>query len=242
MLRNLSISIYQTLFCLYKVLNVKNVPRVLSTTSTTISTLLLLWILCSKNVMNISFDKICTHLLPASANVWLASPKAVLNASTLLEHSLPSSKWTELISFLPHPPLSADITLSSTNMVSAWPGTMSQGSWYPSPSLLLSGPMSYTSYGCHNIYLTTRWCATPGSDQTRNEKQSTRIPFVPSRGYSYTNLYADVEEYGWTYFFSTPCEYVFALFCGLRLFNYSGAQLPFSHGLWYLLSVKNDSR
>ena len=106
MLRNLSISIYQTLFCLYKVLNVKNVPRVLSTTSTTISTLLPLWILCSKNVMNISFDKICTHLLPASANVGLASPKAVLSASTPLVHNLPTSKWTEFISFLPHPPLS----------------------------------------------------------------------------------------------------------------------------------------
>ena len=200
--------------------------------------------------MNISFDKIYAHLLHASANVRLASPKAVLSASAPLVHDLPTSKWTELISFLPHPPLSADFTSSSTNMVSAWPGTMSQGSWYPSPSLLLSEPMSYISYGCHNIYLTTRWCATPGSDQTRNEKQSTRIPFgdgthitfVPSRGYSYINLYADVEEYGWTYFFSTPCEYVFALFCGLRLFSYGGTQLPFAHELWYLLSVKNDSR
>ena len=81
----------------------------MSTTSTAISTLLPPWILCSRFVMNTSFDKIYVHLLPVSAHVWLASPKAVLNASTPLVHNLPTSKWTELYHFCrihPYQPIS----------------------------------------------------------------------------------------------------------------------------------------
>ena len=170
-----------------------------------------------------AFDKIYAYLLPASAFARLASPKAVLNASTPLVGNLPTSKWTEFISFLPHPPLPADITSSSsfasspTNaVVSAWPRDYVPRQLISLAFLTLVGihvlyflfaGLSYRYIFDHKMMCHPRFL----KDQIKLEIQSSlrafpgmtalTLPWFQAEVMGYSKLYVDVEEHGWAYFF-----------------------------------------
>lgn len=170
-----------------------------------------------------AFDKIYAHLLPASAFAQHASPGAVLNASTPLVGNLATSKWTEFISFLPHPPLPTDISpspvfasSSMNTMVSAWPRDYIPRQLTSLVFLTLVGvhvlyflfaALSYQFIFDHKMMRHPRFL----KNQVRQEIQCSlrafpgmmalTLPWFQAEVMGYSRLYKDVGDYGWTYFF-----------------------------------------
>ena len=170
------------------------------------------------------FDRVYAHLIPLSAFAQSDSPKAVLNLSTPLVGKLPTSKWTELISFLPHPPLPADITSSSSvfassqmnTMLSAWPRDYVPRQLISLVLLTLAGihilyflfaGLSYRYIFDHKMMRHPRFL----KNQVKLEIQSSlrafpamtalTLPWFQAEVMGYSKLYVDVGEYGWPYFF-----------------------------------------
>ncbi|OCH95462.1 hypothetical protein OBBRIDRAFT_580457 [Obba rivulosa] len=172
-------------------------------------------------------DKVWAHALPLSAftsssNAGLASASAALlsNSSHFPILNSDPSTWSQLLSYIPHPPFPDDLvslsTLDSLPLISAWPRDYLPRQLVSLFVLTLAGIhllyfiFAYLSYKYifnHEMMKHPRFL----KDQVKLEIQCSLQAFpgmtlmtLPGflgevRGYS--KLYDNVDEYGWGYFF-----------------------------------------
>lgn len=171
-------------------------------------------------------DKVWAHLLPVSAfagtvNSTLLSSAASLNSTLPLLAAAPTtSKWSHLISYLPHPPLSEDISFSpafsDVPLVSAWPREYLPRQFISLTAITLIGihvlyfliaGLSYKYIFNHEMMKHPKFL----KDQVRLEITSSlkafpgmtmlTLPWFLAEVQGYSKMYTNVEEYGWGYFF-----------------------------------------
>ena len=171
-------------------------------------------------------DKIWAHILPVSA---FASPDllASVNSSSSLPllASSPASKWSQIISYIPHPPLSDQLlaSVASPSLVSAWPRDYIPRQLISLFFLTLVGiyvlyfVFAYISYAFifnHDMMKHPRFL----KNQIKLEiQQSMRafpsmiiftLPWFQAEVMVYSMLYNDVETYGWPYLIFSIFLYV----------------------------------
>ncbi|KAF7972505.1 hypothetical protein HWV62_17778 [Athelia sp. TMB] len=182
-----------------------------------------------------AFDKIWAHLVPASAFAAhnpLPIEHGLVNASSGLSQVAGivagPSKWAELVSFLPHPPLPVELDsplYSSAALGSAWPRDYV-------PRQLLSLTL-LTLVGIHVLYFIFAWLSYKfifNHDMMRHPRflknqvkleimTSLRafpmmtlltLPWFQGEVMGYSRLYENVDDFGWAYLlFSIPFFLVF---------------------------------
>ncbi|KZT67405.1 fatty acid hydroxylase [Daedalea quercina L-15889] len=164
-------------------------------------------------------DKLWATVLPASA--FTSSPGAAFLRSSLNGSSLPvltagSGKWSQLLSYIPHPPLLADeLTPIAPSLASAWPRD-----YIPRQIISL---FLLTWIGIHFLYFIFAWLSYKYifnhemmkhprflKDQVKLEIQlslkafpgmtALTLPWFMGEVRGYSKLYDNVDEYGWGYF------------------------------------------
>jgi lathosterol oxidase len=177
------------------------------------------------------FDKLWSHLVPLSA--FSPSPDSLvsLNGSAIIDIPVVDSKWSQLVSYLPHPPLpphelsssilsySSSISAAHTpRLISAWPRD-----YIPRQVLSL---FAMTSIGITILYFTFAWLSYKFifnhdmmrhprflKNQIKLEIQCSlrafpgmillTLPWFQAEVMGYSKLYDDVEQYGWFYLFAS---------------------------------------
>ncbi|KAJ8082508.1 c-5 sterol desaturase [Marasmius tenuissimus] len=170
-------------------------------------------------------DKVWAKLVPLTS---------IANGTAAIPLLSSTSKWSQLVSYLPHPPVTIEDTLysaasSSIQHVSAWPRT-----YIPRQILSLSvitllgihvlyflfAGLSYYYIFNHDMMRHPRFL----KNQVKLEIQSSlkafpgitllTLPFFQAEVMGKTRLYNNVDEYGWTYLvFSVLLYLVFTDFC-----------------------------
>lgn len=175
-------------------------------------------------------DSLWAHILPLSA---FAGPDllASVNATSLPLLSSHTSKWSQIVSYIPHPPLSDHLLSSAASpapLVSAWPRDYVPRQLISLFFLTLVGihflyfAFAYLSYKFifnHDMMKHPRFL----KNQVKLEiQQSLRsfpwmiiltLPWFQGEVMGYSRLYDDVETYGWPYF-------VFSIFLFLFFTDY----------------------
>jgi Delta7-sterol 5-desaturase len=168
------------------------------------------------------FDKVWAHLVPLSAFTspeFTSSQGGITNASSIISLVSTNSKWSQLISSLPHPPLpeltSSSILNSSSQNISAWPRDYI-------PRQLLSlivitvigihllyfifAGLSYTFIFNHDMMRHPRFLKNQIKLEIMCSLQSfpgmtaLTLPWFQAEVMGYSKMYDDVGKYGWTYF------------------------------------------
>ncbi|KAM5530092.1 hypothetical protein V8D89_016233 [Ganoderma adspersum] len=169
-----------------------------------------------------TLDRAWAALLPVSAFTTATSNAAGLyNASSHV--SLPASQpsaWSQLISYIPHPPLPNELLtaplVDKTVLASAWPRDYLPRQVVSLTVLTLVGihllyfvfaSLSYQFIFNHEMMKHPRFL----KDQVKLEIQSSlrafpgmialTLPWFLAEVRGHSMLYDDVSEYGWTYFF-----------------------------------------
>lgn len=167
-------------------------------------------------------DKVWATVLPASAFVSSSSAaylQSALNGSTshLPIIASDASKWSQLISYIPHPPISVEALspLASATFGSAWPRD-----YVPRQLISL---LVLTLIGIHVLYFTFAWLSYKYifnhemmkhprfiKNQVQLEIQHSlrsfpwmtlfTLPWFQGEVMGSSKLYDDVKEYGWGYF------------------------------------------
>lgn len=169
-------------------------------------------------------DKVWAHLVPISAFA-VTSNSTVLSSASSLNATIPilaaaasTSKWSHLVSHLPHPPLPDELFLSSfvpgVPLTSAWPRD-----YLPRQILSLA---AMTFVGIHVMYflfayLSYRFIFNHEmmkhprflKDQVKLEIICSlkafpgmillTLPWFVAEVRGYSKLYENVDEYGWAY-------------------------------------------
>ncbi|KAK7690609.1 hypothetical protein QCA50_005708 [Cerrena zonata] len=181
-----------------------------------------------------ALDKLYAHLVPASAfAAFNASHSAAISSNTSFSlpfiHSGPaSSAWSNLVSYLPHPPLTEDLLLtpsqaSSLPFSSAWPRD-----YIPRQLLSLSvitllgiyvlyfvfATMAYYTIFNHEMMKHPRFL----KNQVRQEIMCSlrafpgmialTLPWFLGEVRGYSKMYDNVDDFGWTYFFASILMYL----------------------------------
>ena len=171
-------------------------------------------------------DSVWAKLVPASAFIPAVNAsslhKAALNATAQIPFastSSLSSTWSNLVSYLPHPPLPAETlaepSLSTILSTSAWPRDYVLRQAVSLSVITLAGVhvlyflFSYLSYKYvfnHDMMKHPRFL----KNQVRQEIISSLQAFPPMVAFTlplfiaevrgHSKLYGDVSEYGWAYF------------------------------------------
>ena len=166
-------------------------------------------------------DKIWAALLPVSAFTTVSSNAAALyNASSHVSPvpvSQPSA-WSQLISYIPHPPLPADALaaplVATQNVASAWPRDYMPRQIISLLALTLVGihilyfvfaGLSYKYIFNHEMMKHPRFL----KNQVKLEIQCSlkafpmmtlyTLPWFVAECRGHSRLYTNVDEYGWTY-------------------------------------------
>ncbi|EMD34157.1 hypothetical protein CERSUDRAFT_76271 [Gelatoporia subvermispora B] len=185
-------------------------------------------------------DKVWAGVLPVSAftsslNAGLTPPPPALlsNSSHLPILTSDLSTWSQLISYIPHPPFPEDLLSLSTSaplpFTSAWPRD-----YVPRQAISL---FMLTLIGIHLLYFIFAYLSYKFifnhemmkhprflKDQIKQEIHSSlqafpgmtllTLPWFLGEVNGYTKLYDNVDEYGWGYFFlSIPLFLVFTDYC-----------------------------
>lgn len=168
-------------------------------------------------------DRAWAALLPASAFTTVSANAAGLYNASSHVAAVPASQpsaWSQLIAYIPHPPLPADVLtaplLASEKAVSAWPREYMPRQIISLLTLTLVGihvmyflfaGLSYRYIFNHEMMKHPRFL----KNQVKLEIQSSLKAFpmmtlytlpwfvTEVRGHSF--LYNDIEEYGWAYLF-----------------------------------------
>ncbi|KAL0576485.1 c-5 sterol desaturase [Marasmius crinis-equi] len=174
---------------------------------------------------DVLLDKVWASLVPLTA---------VANGNSTLPLVAATSKWSQLVSHLPHPPIYINDTLynaasSSVQNVSAWPRT-----YVPRQILSLSvitllgihvlyflfAGLSYYFIFNHDMMRHPRFL----KNQVRLEIEASlrafpvmtvlTLPFFQAEVMGKTKLYDSVDEYGWAYLIlSVPLYLLFTDYC-----------------------------
>ncbi|KZT01554.1 uncharacterized protein LAESUDRAFT_663717 [Laetiporus sulphureus 93-53] len=166
-------------------------------------------------------DQVWASVLPASAFALpptAAFVKASLNSSSHLPIiASDASKWSQLISYIPHPPLSVDYLASdelALSYASAWPRD-----YIPRQLISL---FVVTLIGIHILYFVFAWLSYKYifnhemmkhpkflKDQVKAEIHHSlqafplmtlfTLPWFEAEVMGYSKLYDNVDEYGWGY-------------------------------------------
>ncbi|KZP23721.1 C5-sterol desaturase [Athelia psychrophila] len=185
-----------------------------------------------------AFDKVWAHLVPLSAfaaqNSLPINP-ALVNASSAIPAVAggvaASSKWAELVSFLPHPALPVQLATSAVYpstpgaLISAWPRDYV-------PRQLVSLTL-LTLVGIHALYFIFAWLSYKFifnhdmmrhprflKNQVKLEIQTSlkafpfmtmlTLPWFQGEVMGYSRLYENVDDFGWLYLFvSIPFFFLF---------------------------------
>ena len=169
------------------------------------------------------FDNIWAYLVPLSAFVRSPCPAVSLNDSGLFP--VIDSKWSQLVSCLPHPPLPPhDISSSLLSYSSSISATLPLTSAWPRnyiPRQLIS-LFALTSVGIVTLYFSFAWLSYKFifnhdmmrhprflKNQIKLEIQSSlrafpamiilTLPWFQAEVMGYSKLYDDVDQYGWFY-------------------------------------------
>ncbi|CCM00071.1 uncharacterized protein FIBRA_02098 [Fibroporia radiculosa] len=164
-------------------------------------------------------DRVWAALLPVSA--FTSSPSAAFIQSSLNNTQSPiipdATKWSQLISYIPHPALPVELLSQpalATSLVSAWPRE-----YIPRQILSL---FAITLIGIHILYFTFAWLSYRYvfnhemmkhprflKNQVKLEIQLSlksfrsmtllTLPWFQAEVMGYSKLYTSVEEYGWMY-------------------------------------------
>jgi Delta7-sterol 5-desaturase len=178
-------------------------------------------------------DSVWAHILPVSAfaatvNSTILNKVSSLNASYPILSSTPSA-WSQLISHIPHPPLSNEILLSPAvndmPLISAWPRD-----YMPRQIVSL---FFLTLVGIHALYFSFAWLSYRFifnhdmmkhprflKNQVKLEIMCSlkafpgmillTLPWFVAEVRGHSKLYTDVDEYGWPFFIASIFLYVFA--------------------------------
>ena len=178
-------------------------------------------------------DRAWAYLVPVSAfagtvNSTVLSTAASLNSTLPLLAAAPTaSKWSHLISYLPHPPLPDELLLSpavsDVPLTSAWPRDYFPRQFISLTAITLLGihvlyfliaGLSYKYIFNHEMMKHPRFL----KDQVRLEIMSSlsafpgmtmlTLPWFLAEVRGHSKLYMDVAEYGWGYFFFSIFLYV----------------------------------
>ena len=171
-------------------------------------------------------DKVWAKLVPVSAfaaslnRTIVDASSSYFNASTnpILLSDSPASAWSNIVSYLPHPPLPTDIlspAVEALPALSAWPRDYMPRQILSLTILTIIGShflyffFSYLSYRFifnHDMMKHPRFLR----NQVRQEIISSLQAFPPMVAFTlplfiaevrgYSKLYGDVSEYGWAYF------------------------------------------
>ncbi|KAH9936051.1 fatty acid hydroxylase [Amylocystis lapponica] len=177
-------------------------------------------------------DKLWATVLPASA--FLSSPLVRLVNGTSHLPTLPSDPktWSHLISYIPHPPLPAELSspsLAASALVSAWPRDYIPRQLISLFVLTLIGihflyfsvaGLSYKYIFNHDMMKHPRFL----KNQVKQEIQLSlkafpamtifTLPWFQGEVMGHSYLYDDISEYGWAYFvFSIGWFLLFTDFC-----------------------------
>ncbi|KAI0733597.1 hypothetical protein C8Q72DRAFT_812046 [Fomitopsis betulina] len=163
-----------------------------------------------------ALDKIWATLLPASA--FISSSSAYLNSSSSLPVSTPESgTWSQLLSYIPHPPFPAavdELTPIAPSLASAWPRD-----YIPRQIISLFvvtfigihflyfvfAGLSYYFIFNHEMMKHPRFLKNQVKLEIRHSLQSfpsmivLTLPWFLAEVRGYSKLYGDVDEYGWAY-------------------------------------------
>jgi len=167
-----------------------------------------------------ALDKFWAAVLPASA--FTSSPSAAFLQASLNGSSLPvitseQGKWSQLLSYIPHPPLPVAHELApiAPSLASAWPRD-----YIPRQFISL---FVLTLVGVHAIYFSFAWLSYRYifnhdmmkhprflKNQVKLEIQHSlqafpvmtllTLPWFMAEVRGYSKLYDNVDEYGWGYF------------------------------------------
>ncbi|KIY43871.1 C5-sterol desaturase [Fistulina hepatica ATCC 64428] len=163
-------------------------------------------------------DKVWAALVPLSA--FVSSPEAY---ETLNATSLVPSKYLQLVSTLPHPPLPESLTAIQATTISAWPRDYM-------PRQLLS-VFVITLIGIHVLYFSAAWFSYTCifnhdimrhpkflKDQVKLEIMCSikafpvmtilTLPWFEAEILGYSKLYDGPDTYGWPYFFFSILLYL----------------------------------
>jgi Delta7-sterol 5-desaturase len=166
------------------------------------------------------FDNAWAYLVPLSAFTspeFTASQGGITNASSIIPLLSTNSKWSQIISFLPHPPLpelTSSAFTSSSQTISAWPRDYI-------PRQLLSlivitvigihllyfifAGLSYTFIFNHDMMRHPRFLKNQIKLEIQCSIQSfpgmtaLTLPWFQAEVMGYSKMYDDVGKYGWTY-------------------------------------------
>lgn len=176
-------------------------------------------------------DRLWANVLPVSAFV---DPELLIsvNSTSTLRHiaSLSSSKWSQIVSYIPHPPLSEQILSSAASLVplaSAWPRDYIPRQLISLFFLTLVGIhlmyfiIAYLSYKFifnHDMMKHPRYL----KNQIKLEIQQSlssfpgmiilTLPWFQAEVMGYSKLYDDVGTYGWPYLIFSVFLYVSVFF------------------------------
>jgi len=166
------------------------------------------------------FDKLWARLVPLSAFPISAESLQSINSSSLIPSITSTSKWSQIVSFLPHPPLAADAMASiytssySSTVASAWPRD-----YVPRQLLSL---IILTLIGIHVLYFLFAWLSYKFifnhdmmrhprflKDQVKLEIQCSlrafpgmtllTLPWFQAEVMGYSKLYDGADKYGYFY-------------------------------------------
>jgi Delta7-sterol 5-desaturase len=165
-------------------------------------------------------DNVWARLVPATAfpdTLRVIQASAANSSSPTLPFVAGSSKWSQLISYLPHPPLSLpeDLPLEVySKAVSAWPRDYIPRQLASLTVITLIGSfllyfvfawLSYTFIFDHNMMRHPRFL----KNQIRLEIITSAkaipgitiltLPIFQAEIMGYSRLYENVDDYGWTY-------------------------------------------
>lgn len=176
-------------------------------------------------------DRLWANVLPVSAFVDPELLISVNSTSSLpLIASLSSSKWSQIVSYIPHPPLSEKLLSSATSSVplaSAWPRDYIPRQLISLFFLTLVGIhlmyfiIAYLSYKFifnHDMMKHPRYL----KNQIKLEIQQSlssfpgmiilTLPWFQAEVMGYSKLYDDVGTYGWPYLIFSVFLYVLSSF------------------------------
>lgn len=166
-------------------------------------------------------DKVWAHLVPLSA--FAPSPKftsqaSIANASSIIHLLSTNSKWSQIISSLPHPPLpeltSSSALSSSSQAISAWPRDYIPRQLLSLIFITLIGihllyfifaGLSYIFIFNHDMMRHPRFLKNQIKLEIQCSMQSfpgmtaLTLPWFQAEVMGYSKLYDDVGKYGWTY-------------------------------------------
>ncbi|KII89841.1 hypothetical protein PLICRDRAFT_40014 [Plicaturopsis crispa FD-325 SS-3] len=183
------------------------------------------------------FDKFWAHLVPLSAftspSTLASSQSAGVNVSNVIAAAPGlSGKWSQIISYLPHPALPVDLTTSdvfasaasTAPLVSAWPrdyvprqlGSLFTLTWVGIIVLyFLFAGFSYQFLFNHDMMRHPRFL----KNQVKQEIQCSlaafpgmtllTLPIFQAEVMGYSKLYESVDEHGWTYLLFTIPFFLF---------------------------------